>query len=123
MAQPAQKEHDVAHVAYPACIAWNVRGLNKEHKQVEFKNFWRSNKVAIILVLEHKIKEGKASNVIQKIVGKWEIVDNYAADPRGRIWILWDPSKVQFIKKLFMDMSHLNLIKGFSLQGCMDCAL
>jgi len=52
------------------CIAWNVRGLNKVHKQVEFRNFCRRNKAAILVVLEHKIKEGKAGKIIQKMVGK-----------------------------------------------------
>lgn len=54
------------------CVAWNVRGLNQVYKQIEFKEFCRSNKIALIAVIEHYIKQSKARNVITKVVGKWE---------------------------------------------------
>ncbi|KAH0633304.1 hypothetical protein KY284_036090 [Solanum tuberosum] len=41
--------------------------------------------------------------------GKWEWVDNYNADPRGRIWILWDPNKVHFR----VDVVHKQFIHGY----------
>jgi len=43
-------------------VTWNTRGLNKPHKQKELRLFLRENNVSIIAVLEHKIKDGLASN-------------------------------------------------------------
>lgn len=48
-------------------ITWNTRGLNKFYKQKEMKLFLKTNKVSIIAIIEHKIKENIASRVIQKI--------------------------------------------------------
>ncbi|WMV25905.1 hypothetical protein MTR67_019290 [Solanum verrucosum] len=43
------------------------------------------------------------------MVGKWEWVDNYNTDPRGRLWILWDPNKVKFR----VDVVHKQFIHGY----------
>lgn len=42
-------------------ITWNIRGLNKTSRQKEIKKCIRSNKVSMIALLEHKVKEQKAS--------------------------------------------------------------
>lgn len=52
-------------------VTWNTRGINKLHKQREFKN------VGIIAVLEHKIKEHLAKKVTQKLAQGWKWEANY----------------------------------------------
>ncbi|KAH0664989.1 hypothetical protein KY285_026195 [Solanum tuberosum] len=69
----------------------NIRGLNKPYKQEELKLFMRENNVSIIAILEHKIKEGLANKIFQKVAPGWRYEGNYAYTTKGRIWILWDP--------------------------------
>ncbi|KAG5586396.1 hypothetical protein H5410_046830 [Solanum commersonii] len=70
------------------CIAWNVRGLNKVNKKVEFRNFCRRNKAAILVVLEHKIKEGKAGKIIQKMVGNSQAIHHgYVTTQSSRFYL------------------------------------
>lgn len=58
-------------------ITWNTRGLNNLHKQKEMKLFMKINKVSIIAIIEHKIKENIASRVILKIAPGWLYAANY----------------------------------------------
>ncbi|XP_019242114.1 PREDICTED: uncharacterized protein LOC109222186 [Nicotiana attenuata] len=76
--------------------AWNVRGLNKLYKQKELNFFCKINKVVWIAIIEHRVKEGKAESVKQKILKNWRWVDNYEEAPGGRIWIAWDSQQVYF---------------------------
>ncbi|XP_070057316.1 uncharacterized protein [Nicotiana tomentosiformis] len=45
-------------------VTWNIRGLNKAYKQKEIKEFIKQNKKAVIALVEHGIKEQKASSII-----------------------------------------------------------
>lgn len=56
---------------------WNTREINKLHKQKEIKLFMKENKVDIIVLLEHKIKEQKPEKIIQKIAQGWKWETNY----------------------------------------------
>lgn len=38
-------------------ITWNVRGMNKVHRQKEVRLFIRQNNVSILALIEHKIKQ------------------------------------------------------------------
>lgn len=53
--------------------------MNKVYKQKELKVFYMENKVVLIAVVENRVKERNAPT-----------------DPRGRIWVMWDPSVVDF---------------------------
>ncbi|XP_070014516.1 uncharacterized protein [Nicotiana sylvestris] len=77
---------------------WNIRGLNKIPKQKEVKRFIRSNKVKMIALLEHKIKEQKALQIIRRITPGWACITNYEYSNRGRIWILWDISEIDCVE-------------------------
>lgn len=72
-------------------VAWNVRRLNKVYKQKEMKEFLVMNKVILIAIIEHKIKEQIAQKVINKIAPGWLWCDNYIHSTRRRKWIVWNP--------------------------------
>lgn len=52
----------------------------------------KENKVGIITILEHKVKEHLASRVTQKLAPGWRYATNYEYTDEGRIWLLWDPA-------------------------------
>jgi len=47
--------------------------------------------LCVIAILEHKVKEGIANKMIQKIAPGWRYEETYAFTAKVRIWILWDP--------------------------------
>lgn len=53
-------------------VTWNTREVNKLHKQKKINFFMNENKVGIVAILKHKIKEQKAEKVIQKIAQGWK---------------------------------------------------
>lgn len=73
---------------------WNVRGLNNPCKLVEVKKFISQNNLAMVALLESRVKQANCVKVRKKFGSslKWE--DNYDYSERGRIWLAWDPSKV-----------------------------
>ncbi|XP_070055308.1 uncharacterized protein [Nicotiana tomentosiformis] len=66
-------------------------GLNKAYKQKEIKEFIKENKKAVIALVEHRIKEQKASCIIKKIAPGWQWLSNYSNNNKSRIWVIWDP--------------------------------
>lgn len=68
---------------------WNVRGLNKPHKQKEFRHFLRKYKVDVIGCLETRVKERKDARIMNQVARDWSACCNYNAHPNGRIWLLW----------------------------------
>lgn len=72
---------------------WNLRGLNDTLKQKEAKKFINNNKLSLIGLLEHKIKEVNAKRVLNFICPQWHFAHNYDHAPIGRIFVCWDPHK------------------------------
>lgn len=76
-------------------VAWNVRGMNKVHKQKEAKLFIRTNNVSIIALLEHTINDHQTTKVLKAIAPGWIGIDNYICSNQGIKWILWDPQVIE----------------------------
>ncbi|XP_009765971.2 uncharacterized protein [Nicotiana sylvestris] len=76
-------------------VTWNIREMNKVPRQKEVKKYIRSNKVNMIAILEHKIKEQKAEQIIREITTWWHCLANYEHNSKGRIWLLWDANKIE----------------------------
>lgn len=57
-------------------ISWNVKGLNKVAKSIE-------------------VKQGNAEKTRKIMGGMWSINDEYNKNANGRIWILWDDSRIE----------------------------
>ncbi|XP_060200122.1 uncharacterized protein LOC132628354 [Lycium barbarum] len=81
-----------------ALASRHIRGLNKAYKQNELKNFIRGNKVALIAVIEHRVKQHNAERTIREITQSWGWCHNYDSSNKERIWVLWDPGLVNFVE-------------------------
>uniref|UniRef100_A0A1S3YJW7 Uncharacterized protein n=1 Tax=Nicotiana tabacum TaxID=4097 RepID=A0A1S3YJW7_TOBAC len=68
---------------------WNIRGLNKPHKQKELRLFLRKYKVDVMGCLDTRVKERKSARIISQVAREWNLCCNYNAHPNGRIWLLW----------------------------------
>ncbi|XP_019242537.1 PREDICTED: uncharacterized protein LOC109222666, partial [Nicotiana attenuata] len=90
---------------------WNIRGLNKPHKQKELRIFLQKNKIDILGCLEIRVKEKKAKNILYKVTKDWGYCHNYTEAENGRIWLVWRTNLIvniiqvheQFIHYLVMD--------------------
>ncbi|KAK4732287.1 hypothetical protein R3W88_025275 [Solanum pinnatisectum] len=78
-------------------VTWNIRGMNKLHKQKELKLFVKENKVSIIAVLEHKIKENMANKIVRKTLPGWKYEANYEYSNKWRIWLIWNPQLIECV--------------------------
>ncbi|XP_058750195.1 uncharacterized protein LOC131623214 [Vicia villosa] len=84
---------DKGHGGY-MIVSWNIRGLNKVAKQKEISSRLFKLQPNIAILLETRVKKEKAEKWRQKIGGNWQVCDNYRNHANGRIWILWQGSKV-----------------------------
>lgn len=56
---------------------WNIRGLNDPIKQKEVKSFVKNNKLSLMGLIEHKIKEPKSSRVFGLLFPQWSSIFNF----------------------------------------------
>ena len=73
-------------------VSWNIRGLNWPNKQEEVKIFQCTNKVGLLGLLETKIKLSKVDSIGQRMFPNWRWHYNFQNNPKGRIWLLWNPT-------------------------------
>lgn len=73
---------------------WNMRGLNDPIKQKEVRFFVNKNKLSLLGLVEHKIKESNSSRILKSMLPFWDFAHNYTHSPNGRIIVTWDPSIV-----------------------------
>ncbi|GAV90321.1 LOW QUALITY PROTEIN: Exo_endo_phos domain-containing protein/DUF4283 domain-containing protein, partial [Cephalotus follicularis] len=74
---------------------WNIRGFNDPIKQREVKSLILKHNVAFMGVLETRVRAANKDKVARKIGRGWKLIANHSS-LLGRIWILWNPSAVQF---------------------------
>ncbi|XP_074321559.1 uncharacterized protein LOC141658520 [Silene latifolia] len=97
---------------------WNVRGLNKEGKQVVVNTFLHNNNVGLFGLLETKIKASKFHSIASNIFSEWSISTNNNLHVGGSVWVLWKPHlfDIQFLQydaqfihmKVWNKMDHMN---------------
>src|SRR4051812_9779869 len=75
-------------------ISWNVRGLNKAGKCREIATRLKKLSPAIGILIETRVKYNKKDGVRNKLGGNWDFLDNYQAHENGRLWVMWDKTKV-----------------------------
>jgi len=73
-------------------VSWNIRGLNRPQKQEDVKVFLHQQNVALIGLLETKVKAEKIDSIGANIFGNWQWLHNCTAQSHGRIWVAWRPS-------------------------------
>ena len=77
-------------------ISWNIIELNGLLKQAEVKAVILKYNVVLMGVLETRIREEDMSAVWSKLnLHNWELVNNYSSSNLGRIWIIYDASKIK----------------------------
>ncbi|KAK1278352.1 hypothetical protein QJS04_geneDACA014815 [Acorus gramineus] len=69
-------------------LSWNVRGLNSRDKQLDVKNFLKSEKADLICLIDSKIQPNHQDRTCRFICPDF----SYAFSPEGRIGLLWNPS-------------------------------
>ncbi|XP_019237273.1 PREDICTED: uncharacterized protein LOC109217477 [Nicotiana attenuata] len=47
-------------------------------------------------MVEQRVQDNKAKEIINKCAPGWSWCSNRSSDGKGRIWIIWDPNKIQF---------------------------
>lgn len=75
-------------------ISWNIRGLNKVGKTIEISSRLKSLNPTTIVLLETRVRKNKALTVRNKLNLNMKYLDNYDKHENGRIWFIWDDSKV-----------------------------
>ncbi|XP_058757587.1 uncharacterized protein LOC131630859 [Vicia villosa] len=77
--------------------AWNVRGLNKVGKLWEVSSHLFKLQPDVIVLIETRVKENKASGVRNKLGLKGDYINKYCHLGNWRVWIKWNPNKVIII--------------------------
>ena len=74
--------------------SWNIRGLNHPSKQLEVANFINDNNIDVMGITETKIRPENENFIKKKCFKNWDFISNSCSSPVGRIWIGWNPAKI-----------------------------
>ncbi|KAI5433137.1 hypothetical protein KIW84_020429 [Lathyrus oleraceus] len=95
-------------------LAWNVMGLNNAWKSREIGACLNSMKPDPVILIETIVKISKSRAIRNKLGYSWSYADNYLNDDNGRIWILWDESRIKAQDRvggiLFHDVEYTDLV-------------
>ncbi|CAK8537830.1 unnamed protein product [Lathyrus sativus] len=98
-------------------VSWNIGGLNKVGKIREIRSRLQELKLAIIILIETRVKEAKDKVVREKLMIYDKHIDNYKDHTNGRIWIHWDCNRVEvrFIQSSsqFIHCGVYDMCEGF----------
>ena len=90
-------------------LIWNVRGLNKPHKQKEVSNFLLHQKAGMTYLLETKINDN-FSSVYANMFQNWCVSTNFNKHKSGRILVAWlSQNFCVEVKYAFDQCLHLNV--------------
>ena len=73
---------------------WNIRGLNQPSKQHEVTKFIFENNIDALGLVETKVNQANESFIKSKCFKHWCFVSNSTTTSAGRIWIGWNPDRV-----------------------------
>lgn len=73
---------------------WNIRGLNDPLKQGEVRKLISEHKLSLCGLVETKVKEVNKDSVLINLARDWKAICNYQFDPRGGIWVCWNPKEL-----------------------------
>lgn len=71
---------------------WNVRGFNRKSKQDVVRNWIQSKNFQFGGILETRVKENKAQQIMSTMFNGWSFISNYEYNRKGRIWVMWNAS-------------------------------
>lgn len=67
--------------------------LAPQIKQAEVRSLLFKYKIGVLGLLETRVKEENHKKIFNSICD-WRVETNYADAYNGRVWVIWDPSKV-----------------------------
>lgn len=88
-------------------------------RQSECRRVILENKAAFAVIIDTRIQEEDFARVVRGLFPAWNAVANYFFSPRGRVWVLWDPSRIAFTPTGFSFHAihgHLQILGGQSFQ-------
>lgn len=85
----------------------NIRGLNKKPKQASVRDLIRSLSVSFVGLVETRVKERKATKIVNAINRNWQWIFNYEHRENGRIWFGWTPTFGVFL--LFLNHPNISI--------------
>lgn len=88
---------------------WNIRGLNKRHKQKELSLYPKEKKIKLAGIVETRVKEEKASIILNNVAPSWNAIHKYAYARNGRVWVLWDST--MYDVTVITSHAHLYIVK------------
>ena len=74
--------------------SWNIRGLNHPSKQLEVAKFIYDNNIDVMGIIETKVRIENEIFIKNKCFKNWDFVSNSCTSSTGRIWIGWNPSRI-----------------------------
>ena len=74
--------------------SWNIRGLNSGPRRKVVRHLMSHYSLSCIFLLETRVRETKADDVIQSINASWRYQFHHDAAMNGRICVFWDPTMV-----------------------------
>ncbi|CAK8540189.1 unnamed protein product [Lathyrus sativus] len=82
-------------------ISWNVKGINNSGKCHEVISHLKNLNPVMAILIETKVKFSNVKKVINKFGNKWQLINNYVNHNNGRIWILWDDTRIKVVNHGF----------------------
>ena len=74
--------------------SWNIRGLNQPLKQTEISKFIFANDLDVLGILETKVRMQNQDKIKRVLPNHWTLISNTQSNSVDRIWIGWNPNKV-----------------------------
>ncbi|KAL0904023.1 hypothetical protein M5K25_026093 [Dendrobium thyrsiflorum] len=88
----------------PPIAAWNIRGFNSSDKVFCCKNFVSKFRLDMLCLLENRIHPSAFSNpffdITHSVFSPEQSCNNFHLSNSGRIWIKWNPNKLNFTPSL-----------------------
>ena len=89
---------------------WNIRGLNHPSKQNEVSKFVFSNHIDVLGIIESKVRFPNQVKIQQTFLPSSNFVTNSIPNSVDRIWVGWNPAKVN-LNVIFctQQLIHVNI--------------
>lgn len=76
-------------------VLWNVQGINKSGKCREVSSRLIYLHPDLAVLIETRVKSNKVDAIRNKFWAGWKFCDNYLYHDNGKIWLMYDESKIK----------------------------
>ena len=89
---------------------WNIRGLNSPSKQREISKFVLTHHLDILGITESKVRIPNQSIIQKTLLPSWNFVTNSHPNSVDRIWVGWNPDRVNlFVTLITHQLIHVTV--------------